>query len=530
MANSLFSKVPVEVPNRSGFKMDHENAWTGRCGTLYPIFTDYLLPGDKVSLGHSLEVNFVPFATTPYGRLNMKLEAFFVPYRLLYGGWQRVVANFGANGSSQSNVPRAYTPVLVPLSPESLVNGSLADMLGLKSDRTASGYNIFPFLAYHRIYDDMYRDKRNQTPVFQYGGNNSTSLSNLPFYTITSNSLSSRKFTLNDNLNDGLNLGSLRQRNFAKDYFVNATKGPQLGNPLSVSFKFDPSDTDGDGNVETGFTIAQLRQANALQQFAERNNLAGFDYESSIRANYGVSPASCQHCEVVFLGQQVVPVYTKGVMQTTPASADGNNDTNNSNNPFGTTVGAKFGSSMAVDASSLIGSFEAREHGILMVLASLVPDRLYSTGTRRQLLEYDYSDVPQPILAGVGDQEIKGIELSSNPSSRGVTFGYAQRYAHYKFMNDEVHGEFRKTLNSFILSDGFNSPTPQLTSQFLKIPDNYLNQIKAFSSDVATNIDFWADSYFMYNKVSCLPAYSLPTLGDMKNTHTEFIDNGGKRL
>ena len=84
----LFQKTPVKIPNKSGFDLSHENMLTLDCGTLVPVMTDLLIPGDKVSLGSAFEIQLPPMATDFYGRVRFKMEAFFVPCRLLYGGWQ----------------------------------------------------------------------------------------------------------------------------------------------------------------------------------------------------------------------------------------------------------------------------------------------------------------------------------------------------------------------------------------------------------------------------------------------------------
>lgn len=45
-----------------------------------------------------------------------------------------------------------------------------------------------------------------------------------------------------------------------------------------------------------------------------------------------------------------------------------------------------------------------------------------------------------------------------------------------------------------------------------------------------TGFTAWYQMYFEVHKASQLPVYSIPTLGDPKDTHTEYIDRGGKRL
>ena len=85
MAHSspVFSRVPIELPNRSGFDCSHENMGTMTCGTLVPVLVDELLPNDTISLGSAFQVQLPPIASDFYGRVDFVLEAFYVPCRLL---------------------------------------------------------------------------------------------------------------------------------------------------------------------------------------------------------------------------------------------------------------------------------------------------------------------------------------------------------------------------------------------------------------------------------------------------------------
>ena len=64
------------------------------------------------------------------------------------------------------------------------------------------------------------------------------------------------------------------------------------------------------------FTISQLRQANALQKFAERNQIAGGRYDEATIANYGVKPADSALNEALYLGRLVTSVYSTSVTLT----------------------------------------------------------------------------------------------------------------------------------------------------------------------------------------------------------------------
>lgn len=532
-SSSVFSRMPIELPNRSGFDMSHENLGTATCGTLVPVLVDELLPNDTISLGANFQVQLPPMATDFYGRIDYVLEAFFVPSRLLWGGWRSFMTHPTAGPQYPSGTPvqgrSKFIPVLA-LSQGHTVAGSLSDYLGFKkmssSPFDTTSVSILPFLAYHRIYDDWYRDSRIQAPLF-YLPDSSVSVpeKNVSFIPNSSGGVDSPT-TLGfpddgsiTTFSDGVDIRSLRQRNWAKDYFTTASTLAQAGN--AATLEFDVQD-DGVGN----FSIAALRSANSLQKWLERNNIAGYKYSDQIYAQYGVYPSDAIMDKCIYLGRTSQSVYTRSVFQT--ATRSGSNAASNVFN----TPGSKFGSSQAVGEGSLVDSIRVTEHGFLIVLASLVPHAYYSTGARRYLSRSVVGDIAFPLLSGMGDQAIKTSELFSEVfgSSDDSVFGYTDLYAEYKYHDDEVHGLLRdgETLEAYALQRTFDS-APQLGTSFLQIPKDFLKQVYAVSSNVS-GFDCWYDIFFPYKKVSTLPEYSLPTLADLKNTHTEFISRGGKRL
>lgn len=529
--SSVFSRVPIDLPNRSGFDMSHENLGTFTCGTLTPVLVDELLPNDTVSLGASFQVQLPPMASDFYGRIDVVLEAFFVPSRLLWGGWQHFMTHPTANPVYPSGTPAAAKPKYMPLVslPSSrMQSGSLADYLGVKSfdlggdeEEYTKSFNALPFLAYHRIYDDWYRDSRIQAPLFYKPLQNSGAftVSTLPY---TSNGVDAPELYEATNaetgyFSDGVSISDLRQRNWAKDYFTTAAPLPQAGN--AATLEFDVQDNQGN------FSIAALRSANSLQKWMERNNIAGYRYSDQIYAQYGIYPSDAIMDRCIYLGRHTQNVYTRSVFQTSRSTTSGNA----AMNPF-KSVGTKFGSSQAIGEGSLIDSIRVTEHGYLMVLASLVPHAYYSTGIRRYLNRRVVGDIAFPLLSGMGDQAIMKSELHSPSISNDSVFGYTDRYAEYKYHDDELHGLLRdgETLEAFALQRTF-SDAPDLSSEFLQIPVNYLDQVYAVTFDTS-QFSAWYDIYFPYKKVSTLPEYSLPTLADMKNVHKEYMSRGGKRL
>ena len=83
------------------------------------------------------QVQLPPMATDFYGRIDACIEAFFVPYRILWGGWQSFITHPTTNPYSP-NVPRPTSLPSISMSVAGadvyFKRGSLADYLGCKFD------------------------------------------------------------------------------------------------------------------------------------------------------------------------------------------------------------------------------------------------------------------------------------------------------------------------------------------------------------------------------------------------------------
>lgn len=523
---SSLLRVPVEMPNRSGHNLSHTNCFTGTTGTLIPVLCEELLPNDTISLGSALQVQLPPMVTDFYGQVDFVLEAFFVPNRLCWGGWSDFMTHPTANPKYPEGTTVASKPKRVPQLAISDVTSSgtrtiPVDSLlhyldyGSSMDYSFNGYygvtglSVLPLIAYHRIWDDWYRDSRVQAPLF-YRSNASESREyyalSLPFISI-GNPRVDIEVLDTDTLGDGYPLTKLRQRNWVKDYFTCSSPFPQAGGASEVEFNTAGS---------TGaFSIATLRAANSLQKWMERNNIAGYRYSDQIYAQFGVYPSDAIMDRCLYLGRTIQTVYNRSVFST---GGD-------------VTLGTKAANSQAIGEGSLIDKFTATEHGYIMVLASLVPRPVYGSGCERRNFRLNVGDFAFPLLAGMGDQAIYCRELTGYTGNTN-TFGYTDLYAEYKFRNDKVHGLLRddSNLSSFALQRSFVPDSVDcISSEFLLIPSSYLDQVQAVETNTQ-GYTYWAEIYFPYKKISTIPAYSQPTLANLEYAHKEYISRGGKRL
>lgn len=585
MPNPITSGMqPVKIQGRSGFDKSFKNLLSAKVGTLVPVLCDPVIPGTRVDLRSALKVAMPPLASDTFMDLRLKLEAFFVPAQACYGGFNDWVSRRDISIDTGEH-KKAILPyisgnrmnVATGDSRAEFMNpGTLLDYLGFKAPTLhvadadsiyLPNYNLLPLVAYHRIYDRFYRNSLIEKPLFNRPGSLVSptfgsplfNVGNLPYLTFVEGQEGAASLFINeydptsssvvydvpgirpylgdyylaDNVYDydkeyANGAFCLRQRNFDADYFTTATPTAQKGDPAAVKFVVDS--LSGEGEI----SIAAIRAMNALQLFRERNNYVDDNIHSYNRAHYGVNRAGYGESLPVFLGHGSVDVYSDPVAQTSQPSG------NTSQNPLASTVGADFGRVSGNGQVELISGFEAPEFGYVMVIASLVPRATYSTGVNRHFLDLvneGIGDIPDPILQGVGPQEVFNYELAAtalnnvsptSPEGWRSVFGYQQRFAHYMEKLDECHGLFRdgESLEAFTLQRGFQYAA--LSHGFLQIPTSFMDQVAATRGDIS-DYGYWLDIFHNYRVSMPLAAYSIPSLENPDGA-TEWVNKPGYNL
>lgn len=542
--NNLISQS-VKVPHRSSHYLGYHNILTVPIGTLVPLCCQPLVPNTKVHLKTLLSASLAPLASDTFLRTSLKVEAFFCPMRLLYGGYEHwltrdVVYPSGATQySARLGVRIPCLSMSTTAFKSMAVTGSLADYLGirlpLETDAVMDAsdtvrLNYFPFAAYQYICDTWYNRADVQIPFFKrpvHGASVSNYTVNLPYVTINGSSASDYSVSP-ITLNATDNFFKLRQRNFPIDYFTSAMLSPQVGDAEGITI-----DTSGSS---TQVSVASLRAANSLQVWRERIGLSGPRLVDYVRAHYGADLSDGNARRPMYLGSGSVEFYTRGVDQN---AATPNDALQYTNNPF-KTIGARYGNGNSNGEVSLIDNFIAEEPGYLMVMLSVVPKVTYSSGILRYLQHYTHdgceTDLANPILQNIGNQEINMSELAAvfggeTTRGAGYIFGYQQRYAEYMYREDECHGEFidTKPLESFVSQRNITANT-QLSSSFLEIPKTYLDQVSAFTA--TSTYGAMIDSYIDLSVSQPLFESSVPSLVNPMEEHGKnvVVMRGGKRI
>lgn len=546
--------IKVKVQQRSGFDKSHRNSGTLRCGTITPILCDELIPNSRVSLRLNLAAQLPPLVSDTYMNCKLRVEAFFTPSRLLCKSFEPFFCDVPERYYDEQNfewkerrgiVPRIFINAVDSSSSNVsplLGRGSLADYLGCKVSKVSAGgfsINPLPFINYHLVWQEWYRNPRVQNPAFSPSLHYQSDYDSdpdkrflafkYPYTFFDSGSIGSTVSVSSDdpitdldgeevmNLADGVSLWDLRQRNFSNDYFTGSRVSAQQGAAVSVNV-VGPETATSEGT----FTIAALRAANSLQQFRERNNLPSSRLVDQVRARYGANLSDGVAQRPICIGSASYNISTRGVDQTSP-TFEGDHY-----NPF-SGVAAQYGRAFGAGSDFIIKDFTANEPGYLLVNVTLVPEVTYDSGISPMFTRYASSgsitDMACSLLQNVGDQPIKAQELMSiqNTSAQTSVFGYQDRFADFMYMPNSAHGEFRSdgSLSSFVLQRSFNS-VPELNSAFLTIPTDYMDGVFA-ASDAVSKVSAWYDCMLDYKVSMPLAEWSLPSLQDPAYEHGNTI-------
>lgn len=80
---SVFSSVAALQPKRNVFNLSFEKKYDCDLGQLIPIYVEDCVPGDKFKINFEAVVRTSPLVAPILHQLDLKVEYFFVPYRLL---------------------------------------------------------------------------------------------------------------------------------------------------------------------------------------------------------------------------------------------------------------------------------------------------------------------------------------------------------------------------------------------------------------------------------------------------------------
>lgn len=251
-------------------------------------------------------------------------------------------------------------------------------------------------------------------------------------------------------------------------------------------------------------TINELRRATRLQQYLETSARVGGRYKEFVLGHFGVNVPDGRLQRPEYLGGGVCKISIGEVTQTSMTVNSGDDVA---------ALGQMAGRGSAYgNSNSFKHSFP--EHGYVMAIMSIQPKAAYFQGVCRDLLKQDRLDIYTPEFANLGEQPIMNAELFATGSKPKETFGYTPRYAEYKFSLDEIHGQFRETLDTWHMARVFGEQ-PTLSNKFVEVNENEdgLNRVFAVPGTSANPVEHFY--VFVQNNIKALrpmPVFGVPTL------------------
>ena len=113
-----FKNVFGNKPRMSVFDLSYEKKLTCDMGQLIPVLCDEVVPGDYWKIGNQAIIRMQPLVAPVLHQIDVYVHYFFVPYRLLWDGFE----DFITNPDSEEVLP-LWNPTKTEV-------GSLWDFLG----------------------------------------------------------------------------------------------------------------------------------------------------------------------------------------------------------------------------------------------------------------------------------------------------------------------------------------------------------------------------------------------------------------
>ena len=456
---------------RSRHYLSHFRLFTSNFGEMVPIGCQEILPADMFRHRTTMLVRTTPLATPVMHPVRVGVHHWFVPTRLLWDGWEKFITGQDAT--------TALPTITVPAQASASM---LLDHLGVPPE--AEGKNIvsFPVRAVNLIYNEFYRDQdisaeraedelslpqsiwqkdyfTTARPTSQQGDEISVPVTGgeVPVKGLMARDQTYRGTTV-QGYESGQSGGtqttyqdykSMGETAAQDQFYVEKAAGDNYPN-LRVDFN----------QANVGILINELREAFALQRFAEARNRYGSRYTDLLRY-LGVRPSDARLQRPEYLGGGKNTIAFSEVLATA--------DTTDSK------VGALKGHGLSAMRTRAYRRF-FEEHGYIVSFAIIRPHGMYTQNLHRMWNRQKRDDFWTRENEIMGMQQVPTKELYAAAADNEV-FGYVDRYREYREHPSMVTGEFRKsTFNDWHVSRAFTQ-SPVLNESFLKcVPSNRIFQ------------------------------------------------------
>lgn len=189
-------------------------------------------------------------------------------------------------------------------------------------------------------------------------------------------------------------------------------------------------------SIPSAFDVLTLRKAEALQAWKQATLRAGNMTDDSFKAHFGVEPYYDADENVNYLGSFSAALTVNDVQVTA----------NSNSSQYNGRVGdlAAFGTVFATGNKI---KFDCRDYGVIMCVASYLPESEYSSNALDKANTlHEQFDFFTPEFQNIGLEAVQSSEVSLfDPKKYNNVLGYSPRYHMYKTAVDKVFGEFADT-------------------------------------------------------------------------------------
>ena len=589
-----FSGIPVKKLGRTNFDEAHEVAGNFPLSKVCPVFTTETIPGDSWDINVFNVTRLETLISPAMQRINASLLWFRVEKRLLFKHYKKWYTG-GTDGQDSHQKPHIYLwQVLYELMSSGAYSGLTTDqkaellnllfgpgslwnymqlpvplvynsVTGVWSLRT-TGYqipakeadrksddcyiDIMPFLGYHLIYDQYFRDQTLSQSCFEDAEEGILKVQDTYNKVIH---LTGADFTIpaasGTDLSEGgevptwdfLRLLFMFNRAWKKEYFTSALPTPQRGPEVTIGITEDSAPVSLDGSVSLGdptlvnpdvtaltgpmeaselapgsaemmvdgdsvtelrgdltgnnvgtvdlsglspITITAFRNLFKLQQFLEKNNIAGGRYIETILAHWGERVPDYTVQRATHLRSTSLPV------QISPVVATANSSGVNSQ------VGDLAGRALAQGNLGRVHFYTQEACWIFGLYVVTAPPSYANQGIPRMYQRITRFDEPWRDFQHIGEQAIKNRELyfdfaGAESGYNAGDFGYQQRFSEFKYMPDRIVGDFQTSLAYWHMARMFSAPV-HLNGDFIK--QTLDERIFAVQSSRPVTADFYFDA------------------------------------
>lgn len=593
---ALKNKAP-----KAAFDLSKRVIFSSKVGELLPIWSQPVFPGDKVKLKASSFTRTMPVNTAAFAQYREHFEFFFVPYHVLYRNYMPLsTGQFsetpGADSIRVSSKASKFMPNVLLSDLHSYLKGiyntgvssdpnvkqrglnsfgltryactgKLLHYLGydvggqavtnhdipinLPSNFANVRVNLWPVLAYQKIYSDFYRRQEwedNKSSLYNVDYLNGSSVSDMAIPILEFQNTATGIFhTAESTLLD------LQYCSWPRDMFFGILPSPQKGSSVRLTTVLDTSgneeyiplqmdmssnlsdvkqayasylvgDAYGEGpfpsrpgyavspdmedspmtsnkwlgvkssDVAKGlstssFDILELRRATALQKFLEVSGSNKKDYPSQVSAHWNATPSRSLANLSTYLGGFSQNIQIGEVVNT---------------NITGDNAAEIAGRGLSSSSGSI--DFNAKEHGILMCIYHITPRLDIDFQPLMQRLQVSFDDLPQPELSSIGLQSVSNLELFGRSLDGELVnnlYGFAPRYWQCKTDFNIVLGSMNTSFGG--TQGGWVAPltrdyfikrlkatydnNPSISSDLMKVDPSIVDPIFPVNTDSTINTD-----------------------------------------